>query len=302
MNISKFNPVVVLRRMQRRRWLHSLENRGFFDPEARSDAEAVFIGGCWRSGTSLLRELLCRHPRFACAPESHVFVPPFRPERIAVQWSLGEARVRAMIEDSTTLIDFGTALFSEMAAAAGKSRWIDKTPENIRVVDRLLEWFPKGRFLHVIRDGRDAVCSMRHYPKEVFVGGKLRPAPPIDRPIGSCARTWVKETSEGLRHRNHPRLMELRYEDLVIEPERELRKTCAFLGEDYDPGMLKEWVSRDDTDNPFIMARFINNPGAGGLPTPTSVGRWRRDLTPEELEEVLDVAGGLLRRLEYLES
>ncbi len=57
-------------------------------------------------------------------------------------------------------------------------------------------------------------------------------------------------------------------------------------------GILPQVLSRDDTDPPFITARFINNPGTGGLPTPTSVGRWRRDLTPEELEEVLDVAGG----------
>ncbi len=300
MTRSRFNPVAVIRRRRRRRWLQSLQRRGFFDPAARSEAEAVFIGGCWRSGTSLLREMLGRHPRLACAPESHLFVPPFRPERLVAQWSLDERWIRALIEAAPSLPAFGNRLFSDMAAVRGKARWIDKTPENVRVADRLLEWFPKGRFLHVIRDGRDVVCSMRHYPSEVFVGGRPVPAPPIDRPIGSCARTWVAQTSEGLRHRQQPRLAEVRYEELVGNPEETLRRICTFLGEDFSPRMLDPEAETEDPHDPFVAARFINNSGAGRTPSPESVGRWRRDLPPEELEEVLEIAGGLLRRLGYV--
>jgi len=300
MGISKFNPVAIIRKRRRRRFLRLLEKRGFYDPTARSDAAAVFIGGCWRSGTSLLRELLCRHPVFACAPESHVFVPPFRPERVIAQWSLEKRQIRAMINKSPSLIAFGEKLFSEMALAAGKTRWIDKTPENVRVAIQLLDHFPKGRFLHVIRDGRDVVCSMRHYPSEVFIEGRLVPAPPIDRPIGSCARTWVRETVEGLK--DHPRLLQVRYEELVGNPEGELRRICAFLGEGYDPGMLETGEDSTSVRSPFVAARFINNPGAGRLPTTGSIGRWQRELSPEELAEVLENAGELLRKLGYLET
>jgi hypothetical protein len=105
-----------------------------------SESEPVIIGGCGRSGTTLLSAMIDAHPLFFCGPES---------------------------------------------------RWSEKTPGNVRVLDRIFEYFPRARFIHVIRDGRDVVCSTRTHPKFRVVDGK-EVLTGILRPADECAERWVE--------------------------------------------------------------------------------------------------------------
>jgi hypothetical protein len=295
-------------RQRARRWLQGrrqrrLERRGWYDPGAHSDAEAIFIGGCWRSGTSLLREILGRHPRLACGPESQLFALPFETARLERQWSADRAELEALARRCSHLVEFGDRFFARLLESEGAARWIDKSPQNARVARRLLEWFPRGRFLHVVRDGRDAVCSLRTYPRERFVGGRRVPAPTVDRPVDSCARTWVAETTAGLETRGHSRHLEVRYEDLVRQPEAEVRRICAFLGEDFAPAMLAALdPTAADSSDPVVSARFVNNPEAADAIHHASIGRWRKELTPHERRIVHENAGELLIELGYVED
>ena len=65
-------------------------------------------------------------------------------------------------------------------------RWIDQTPANTLVVDRLAEMFPGARFLHILRDGRRVVHSMINFhramgdPEAVERMRERRPAAPLD--------------------------------------------------------------------------------------------------------------------------
>src|SRR5207253_4369014 len=172
-------------------------------------------------------------------------------------------------------------------------RGVEQDPETSYVLAGALHAYPRATAVHVIRDGRDVVCSL-------LERGWLR----TDRvaqddarqPYGAHARFWVEPerrvefegTSEAHRAawawRRYvtaaqavpERTVELRYEALVADPDAEARRLSSAL--DCDPVLLR---------HAFAEVRDM------------SVGRWKRDLTPEQLADVEREAGGLLTKLGY---
>jgi len=238
----------------------------------------------------LLREILNRHPRIFCGPETSMFGLPFWPPNIASFWEIDEAELRLEVSNSVNLIRFAERFYRRQAIEAGKIRWADKTPNNIRSIEKILTWFPKGKFIHIIRDGRDVVCSLRNHPKEKFVNGVLVPLN-NNNPIPVCANRWLNDTAKGLSFRGHPRYMEIRYEDLVANPESEIQRICNFVGEEYNSSMLD---IRNVAGKTMKRGRLINNANAAQRITPRSVGRWRKDLTRTEKQQFIDLAGEFL--------
>jgi hypothetical protein len=289
-------PVKLSRRLRKRLHLRAdarLEASGWYDLSSRSEMDAVFVGGCGRSGTTLFKELLNRHSRFACGPETSLYGLPFRLENIAAPWGIPLAELEVMRARSGSLVAFADEFAGAFLAAESKARWVEKTPNNVRAIERLLTWYPNGRFIHVVRDGRDVVCSLRHHPKERVRGGKIVPVR-VTNPVGLSARRWLSDTMRGLAFRQHPRCLEVRYESLVADPEREMHRVCDFVGEAFEAGMM--------TATPDAAARpgqNMNNDRAAGPISSGSVGRWVSDLRPEERATFVDIAGELLIALGY---
>lgn len=282
-----------------RRARHELK-RGFFlqhpwyDTPATCPDDAVLIGGCGRSGTTMLRELINRHSRIAIGPETAILCDIINPPRLAVEWGTTEADVRSRMGSSRSIVEFAQGFFRDYALKHGKSRWGDKTPRNIRYVQRLLNQFPNAQFIHIVRDGRDVACSLRNHPKENIRHGKVVPNN-VNRPIWLCARRWIDDTGLGLMFRGHPRVLEVRYEQLVLAPEAELRRICAFLGETYEPGMLDASQGAADLKE----TRLMNNQNAGEAVNRRSLDRWKSDMAPQERKDFVRVAGELLIALGY---
>jgi len=95
----------------------------------------------------------------------------------------------------------------------------------------------------------------------------------------------------------HPRCLGVRCEDLVAEPERELRRVCDFVGEEYDPCMRKPAAPKTMK---MSDGRLINNPNASQSTSAKSVVRWRQDLSVDEGQHFIDIAGELLVALGYV--
>ncbi|HBS28139.1 MAG TPA: sulfotransferase [Phycisphaerales bacterium] len=257
---------------------------------------AVIVGGCGRSGTTLIREMLDRHPSIAIGPETAILCDFPNPERLAIEWGLRAADIERDIRSSRSVVEFTGGFFRAYAARRGKPIWGDKTPRNVRAIDRILRWFPQARFIHMIRDGRDVACSLRRHPKETVRNGRLVPNE-VNRPIAECAKRWLEDTSCGLAYRGHPRVIEVRYEALTADPESELRRVCAFLRLDYEPSM----ASAKDEGAPADLndGRLMNNRDAAGRVHRKSLSRWRRDLSAQERLDFVHVAGELLVALGY---
>jgi protein-tyrosine sulfotransferase len=282
------------RKRLRNRQEQQLHDAGWYDVSARSEMDAVFIGGCGRSGTTLFKELLNRHSRCACGPETSLFGLPFNIENIAAPWDIDTAHLKEMRSASSNLIEFADRFACEFLSEEGKSRWVEKTPNNVRAIDRLLTWYPQGRFIHVVRDGRDVVCSLRNHPRERIVDGKIVPMK-IDNPVELSAERWLKDTMMGLAFKDHPRCLEVRYEALVTDPEAELKRVCAFIGENYESAMMAQTTHAEQRSG-----QNLNNERASRSISAKSVERWKTDLTSSERQSFIDVAGELLITLGYV--
>lgn len=256
---------------------------------------AIIIGGCGRSGTTLLREMLNRHPRIACGAETAFLCELINPARLSVEWNLPRQEVEAMVARSPNVVRFAEEFFRIFAQREGKVRWADKTPRNIHAVHRILTWFPNATFVHIIRDGRDVACSLRHHPAYTIRNGKIVPQK-VTNPIRACARRWIDDTSMGLAFRGHPRYFEICYEELVSDPESTMRVLCETIGEDYHPALVDPNAAQPTHDR---AGRLINNPNATSGISASSVGRWAKDLTLTERKIVHQTAGQLLIALGY---
>ncbi len=276
-------------------------------------AKPIIIGGCGSSGTTLLKTMLDAHEKIACGPELSFFDRPvlyrtaigelhqmFITQRFdALEKELHFPLVTSagtyfglfapnagkqyhsfdFIEEifrmSRDLKHFLDLFFSHHAYRQKKSRWAEKTPNNIFCVEQVLELFPDAYFVHVIRDGRDVVLSL--IEKRKFS-------------LSAAIYRWLLAVEAGIRHRGHSRYLEVRYEDLVLDTENTLRALMHSLEEDFDPNMLKFWQKE--------KGNFL---GYGSTPVFTkSVSRWEKtSIDPLAKEQMGWMMSKKLGRLGY---
>lgn len=283
-------------------------------------APMPFIVGCPRSGTTMLRLMLDAHPELAIPPETHFLSaaldlrsrdaelrreffavvtgsrrwPDFHLDAGALERRL--ARIRPFV------LHEGLRCFYRMYAERfGKPRVGDKTPGYVLHLRRIAAVLPEARFVHLIRDGRDVAASLR----------KLWWGPGDD--VQAQAVDWLWRIREARQQAQVcPAYLEVRYEDLVREPEPVLRRVCDFLELSFEPRMLEyhegaaerldELNTRTDADGNVqvtkeqllaIHARTKEPPNAG------AIARWRRDLSASEIQTFQQIAGPLLQELGY---
>jgi hypothetical protein len=278
-----------------------------------SSGHPIVVGGAARSGTTLLSVMLNSHPDLVCGPESDLFRlwPEF--DRLSVNaatWAWHVCRgwtepfrslsrdfgislwgLRRLWRTSTSPAEFIDRFFTTYARRHGVTRWADKTPANVKNIAYVFRHFPMARFIHVIRDGRDTCCSVlawsRRYHRER----------PLD--IRSAATTWANWVSLGRDWRAHPNYTEVRYEELVATPERILRPLCDFLGLPWHADMLA-YHAREQSNRPDLS--MVHLAGVNGPVYGTSIGRWRKDLSPQDRRVIESIAGPTLRELGYTTS
>jgi hypothetical protein len=256
------------------------------------------MGGAPRSGTTLLRKMLERHPELCSGAETKLFVPAaFNLDWLATAYGLPRPELTEMLHASPSQGAFVDAFASRVRAAAGKARWAEKTPQNIRHLDWILERFPAASVIHIIRDGRDVVCSMRGHPDWRWVDGGWQKVV-VPRPLEWYARRWLADTAAGTARRQDPRYVEVRYEDLVADPGLAMRDICAGIGIRVDPTWLAQVDARDGEASAADAARE-RRPDYDGATSTVSVGRWRSDLDAEEQRLVTRICGDRLRELGY---
>jgi hypothetical protein len=262
-------------------------------------AAPIFIVGCPRSGTSVLRHILDRHPSLAICDETHfhrlVYLRrsafgelsnPANRRRVIDAYLAGRQMKRTGLDTADLaekLLSEGVsykALFacilSYYADSRGKPRYGEKTPQHALFLETLCEWFPNAVILHVIRDPRATVASLQAVP---WSSGS----------VVANARTWQEMNGAARRFRHHSGYLEVRYEALVTDPVGEVRKICAFIGQEYAPSMLTA-----EEDSP-----------ASGLPrkrtavTPARLEVWRKELTARQVAQIEWVLGANIEGFGY---
>ncbi|MFQ5535272.1 MAG: sulfotransferase, partial [Sphingomonadales bacterium] len=181
--------------------------------------------------------------------------------------------------------DLIDAIYREYAARFGKVRWGDKTPFYTPDIDILWNLFPGCRIIHLVRDGRDVAVSQRK------IGW-------LSSSIPRLAEDWRWKTT--VAHKVGSVLgedfLEIRYEDLVVEPETVLRCICAFLGEEFDPEMLGYHDNAGDVV-PADSLRWHRN--SIRPPDPSKLGTWKIKMSRADRTIYEQIAGQALEEFGY---
>jgi protein-tyrosine sulfotransferase len=249
------------------------------DP-ALATERIVFVVGSPRSGTTFLAGAVGAQPGFV---------------------DLGEVRpVKASIDRWAALPEAdaarGLRATLERVRRLGfvrDLRAVEQTPELSFVIGAAVRAYPRATVLHIVRDGRDVVCSLL---ERGWLGDERAGRDDAGLRYGGHARSWVEperraefaRASEATRaawawrcyvtaaRRAPEHTLQIRYEELAADHRAGAARIAARLGTDPEP--LGEALAN-------VHAR--------------SVGRWQRDLTVDQVEDVEREAGALLRELGY---
>jgi hypothetical protein len=237
----------------------------------------VFIIGSYRSGTSVMTWALGQHPNLFPLEETH-FVYKLAVDldylyelgaRPGLRSFIGLAQLTSrefrthfgracsdLIESSRqrTVSHAGSEEFLDkrtinidlkFSTRDPKRRWIDGTPENAHYVLALLRMFPAAKFIHILRNPKQVAASLMHFSS---AGGR-------DYKEEEAYCTWTQMVqacalAEGAL--GSERVLRLRYDDIVAEPEATMRRCLAFVGEEFNDDCLlplREKINSSRYDN-----------------------------------------------------
>jgi hypothetical protein len=249
----------------------------------RLDDRLVFVVGSPRSGTTFLGESLGSLPGFVDLGE----LAPFKaaiPDLARVDPEAAARRIRRILA------------LARRVGLVGAVRAVEQTPEAAFVVEAVQIAYPSATIVHIVRDGRDVACSLLD---KKWLSDELAGQDDAGIGYGSYARFWVEPERVAafptvsdarraawawrryvgaVRSSSVP-VVEVRYERMAEQPE----EVAAALAECLDAPV-------------DALAAAL------GEAHEASVGRYRRDLSADQLADVVAESGDLLRELGYLEG
>lgn len=197
----------------------------------------LFIIGCVRSGTTLVRDLLRRQSDVICPEETHYyrFGDPFRApgykNAVLKNATLKKHReidgipeevFETLLTKARNRAELMRAHVAHMAEVRGLSayRWFDKTPQNVYGLPLIRAEFPRARFLHLVRNPLNVVASLK-------LGRVVKISD-----IHAACNSWIEAVQ--IVHTCAPLLgndlLEMRYEDITADPVGSMERLLAFSG------------------------------------------------------------------------
>ncbi|MFB6181768.1 MAG: sulfotransferase [Candidatus Magasanikbacteria bacterium] len=201
------------------------------------DRKYYFVGGSGRSGTTLLRALLNLHEKLSVAPELRYF-DFFYSNRKKFDMSIStdrakfaekvinkkEVRGRINISKEDVLSrnpqDFKEffMVLLELTKTKSTECIVEKTPTNIFFIDTIFDFFPKSKFIHIVRDGRE-FCASAH-KNDWYESFYQFPAYWAE--VISSYDSFSKKYDDN-------RLLEIKYADLTNDTLKTVNKVFDFL-------------------------------------------------------------------------
>ena len=278
----------------------------------KKEKAPIFIVGAPRSGTTLLQYMLRSHPDI-CMPtgESHFIIPLLKnSERFGDLSRLENVKnvLSEMYNQSQSFLDTDlhgihfdvdsiakiilerdinsmegiiSLLFQLNATGEGKARWGDKTPYYVLHIPYLKKYFPDAKFIHIIRDGRDCALSMFNRQNDFGIIN-----------VYHAAKYWQQYVEIGYeegRKLGKEDYLELRYEDLLNDPEVSLRKVCDFLDESFYDSLINFKKSSGQGKTPLLQSPIQKQ----------NQNKWKKEMSFHSIKIFEGAAGSTLKKYEY---
>lgn len=315
---------VTLRDLQEPTWRADV---GLLESALNIAENGVFICGYMKNGTSLLFSLLDGHPELVVMPgDSHMMNRIHKQRNMSYaarlkDWDIywinrlvnprGQKPFWIMGEDEKPYLNFlhyldywlehlppadRTPFLAVVLAfyCANPKRpvnprfWIEKTPGNESKVDQILDLLPSARFIHIMRDPQPNMGSLKRLHK--LRGWNWNTAT-----VASSLRRSIETGLLNQKRLGKNNYHILRYEDLVTNPEAEIKKLTIFLGITMDEILLFPTVNRLPTKSNTMFkdrqsyGEILSVPG----------NQWRNELDPFEQKAVMVQLYSTAKQLGY---
>ncbi|MGQ9654423.1 MAG: sulfotransferase family protein [Thermodesulfobacteriota bacterium] len=276
----------------------------------------VFIVGCYRSGTSLMRLILSSNPQIYVSQETNyidriwVRLPSYQDpsggcdlvklHRDVVAFLEGERwdplpQFSELLEwvktngaDYPSIVSFYATWGARREGREELVYWGDNTPRYVHCLSLLKSLFPCAMFIHMVRDPRDVVASALRLP----LGGKT--------PLG-IGYDWERAIVSGLSAEvkwGPNQVKRVTYESLVKEPTRTVEEICAFLGVKSSEKMF----DFHETEAARHLSKLKHHTRVAEPIFTSSLGRYRKDLSRKTISAIEGYLCEPMRLLGYLED
>jgi len=253
----------------------------------------VFIGGCERSGTTLLRVILDTHSNIHCGPEAKIIaktVPGWINQRrnntqlLREYYNFSDEKIDGLYRNIILTAISGNCDITK--------QWVaEKSPQNVFYYHQIRTLFPRSLIVNVIRDGRDVVTSLLEMDWKHPQGKPLE----FTVDIKSACERWLAATGAAIEFSagaNAQPWLQIRYEDLVTRPRQEITRLLDILGEPWEDDLLDFHRQTRDLGNESSADSVRKSISAD------RIGRWKA-FSENDISILNNHLGSRLRALGY---
>lgn len=253
-------------------------------PKTICNKEIIFVIGTPRSGTTLLQKILEANSKlFSIQGETGLFSLQnfFDPNR--KHFDLNKEIKNNFLKVSKDSVDFFDNCVGLLMREELNKKFVEKTPQHILYLKFLVKHFPKSKFIHIVRDGRDCYCSARKHP---WI--------PQSKNITTFSKYYSKCLDQIILMESNKNVYTIKYEDLVLNSNSEVSKLMNFLNLDFEVSQIDITnISKDKRSKLKQFQKLNQNINS------SSVGRWESELNSNEVLKFKKVAGKQLNYFGY---
>lgn len=212
-----------------------------------------FITGCVRSGTTMLRKILCLHERLECPEETHFFrwADPFGTNRYEVACTKSNVITKHQKMDGFSQKEF-MGLYQQagnrrelmdeyMRSYLTKKnnqhgRWFDKSPQHVYGLFLIKDMYPDARFIHIHRNPLNVAVSL--------MKGKVMPRQSLIGAVNYWNESMI--LMQGIMKAFPKDVLEIKYEEFCDNPHESMELVFSFIDEDMSDFSLPKGYTRSE--------------------------------------------------------